>query len=126
MISQPLTQKEDHKRKILYDSFNLPVQQTNLEVRQVLQHGKNYKHLKKLEITSDLGFFTVRDLEDHFTQHHHMHSSLAAVLIIHQTSQWYFVLITQVFVFLKVTHMVSMGALLPPVPLEMSANLSNI
>ena len=27
----------------LYDSFNLPVQQPNLEVRQVLQYGKNDK-----------------------------------------------------------------------------------
>ena len=42
----------------------------------------NDKHLKKLEITSDLGFFTVRDLEDHLTQHHHMHPSFAAVLIV--------------------------------------------
>ena len=66
----------------LYDSFNLPVQQPNLEVRQVLQHGKNDKHLKKLEITSDLGFFTVRDLGDHLMQHHHMHPSFAAVLIV--------------------------------------------
>ena len=57
----------------LYDSFNLPVQQPNLEVRQVLQYGKNDKHLKKLEITSDLGFFTVRDLGDHLMQHHHNH-----------------------------------------------------
>ena len=57
----------------LYDSFNLPVQQPNLEVRQVLQHGKNDKHLKKLEITSDLGFFTVKDLGDHFMPHHHNH-----------------------------------------------------
>ena len=38
--------------------------------------------MKKLEITSDLGFFTVRDLEDHLTQHHHMHPSFAAVLIV--------------------------------------------
>ena len=37
----------------LYDSFNLPVQQQNLEVTQVLQHGQNDKHLKKLEIISD-------------------------------------------------------------------------
>ena len=27
-----------------------------------------------------MGFFTVRDLEDHLTQHHHMHPSFAAVL----------------------------------------------
>ena len=35
----------------LYDSFNLPV-----------HLGQNVKHLKKLEIISDLGFVTVRDL----------------------------------------------------------------
>ncbi|XP_022798308.1 uncharacterized protein LOC111336470 [Stylophora pistillata] len=66
----------------LYDSFNLQVQQPNLEVREVLQHGQNDKNVKKLEIVSDLGFFTVRDLEDHLTQHHHVHQSLAAVLIV--------------------------------------------
>lgn len=66
----------------LYDSFNLPVQQPNLEVREVLQHGQNDKNVKKLEIVSDLGFFTVRDLEDHLTQHHHVHLSFAAVLVV--------------------------------------------
>lgn len=66
----------------LYDSFTLPVQQPNLEVREVLQHGQNDKNVKKLEIVSDLGFFTVRDLEDHLTQHHHVHPSFAAVLIV--------------------------------------------
>lgn len=38
--------------------------------------------MKKLEIVSDLGFFTVRDLEDHLTQHHHVHPSFVAVLIV--------------------------------------------
>ena len=66
----------------LHDSFNLPVQQPNLEVTQVLQHGQNDKHLKKLEIISDLDFFTMRDLEEHLMQHHHMHPSFAAVLIV--------------------------------------------
>ena len=66
----------------LYDSFNLPVQQPNLEVTQFLQHGQNDKHLKKLEIILDLGFFTMRDLEGHLMQHHHMHPSFAAVLIV--------------------------------------------
>ena len=66
----------------LHDSFNLPVQQPNLEVTQVLQHGQNDKHLKKLEIISDLDFFTMRDLEGHLMQHHHMHPSFAAVLIV--------------------------------------------
>ena len=66
----------------LYNSFKLPAQQLNLEVRQVLQHGRNDENLQKLEIISDLGFFSVRDLEDHLTQHHHQHPSFAAVLIV--------------------------------------------
>ena len=32
--------------------------------------------------SSDQDFFTVRDLEDHLMQHHHMHPSFAAVLIV--------------------------------------------
>ena len=91
----------------LYDSFNLPVQQPNLEVTQVLQHGQNDKHLKKLEIISD--GFSVSLLWETLKStscntiiciHH-----LQLYWLCHQTSQWYFVFIKQVFVFLKATHM---------------------
>ena len=58
----------------IYQSFQLPAQQPNLEVRQVLQQHNN-EQLQDLEIVS------VQDLEDHITQHHHQQPRFAAVLI---------------------------------------------
>ena len=65
----------------IYQSFQLPAQQPNLEVRQVLQQH-NHEQFQKLEIIADLGFFSVQDLDDHITQHHHQHPRFAAVLIV--------------------------------------------
>lgn len=65
----------------IYQSFQLPAQQPNLEVRQVLQQQNN-EQFQDLEIIADLGFFSVQDLEDHITQHHHQHPRFAAVLIV--------------------------------------------
>ncbi|XP_074630352.1 uncharacterized protein LOC141889078 isoform X2 [Acropora palmata] len=67
----------------IHQSFQLPAQQPNLEVdiRQVLQQHNN-EQFQDLEIIEDLGFFSVQDLQDHRTQHHHQHPRFAAVLIV--------------------------------------------
>ena len=62
----------------VYQSFRLPAQQANLEVRQVLQQHNN-EQFQDLQI---IGSFSVQDLQDHITQHHHEHPRFAAVLIV--------------------------------------------
>lgn len=42
----------------------------------------NNEQFQNLEIIEDLGFFSVQDLQDHITQHHHQHLIFAAVLIV--------------------------------------------
>ena len=63
----------------IYQLFQLPAQQPNLEVRQVLQQHDNEQ---KLEIIVHLSSYSVQDLDDHVTQHCHQHPRFAAVLII--------------------------------------------
>ena len=65
----------------IYQSFQLPAQQPNLEVKQVLQQHNN-EQFQNLEIIEDLGFFSVQDLQDHIAQHHHQHPRFPAVLIV--------------------------------------------
>ena len=53
-----------HEGNQIYDSLNMPPQQPNLDVTQVLQ--QNINSLDKLSIMADTGFFTTQDLEDFF------------------------------------------------------------
>ena len=65
----------------IYQLFQLPAQQPNLEVRQVLQQHDN-EQFQKLETIAHLSSYSVQDLDDHVTQHYHQHPRFAAVLII--------------------------------------------
>ena len=65
--------------------FQLPAQQPNLEVRQVLQQHndeRSSRNLKLLQTWVSLLFMVVQDLEDHITQREHQHKRFAAVLIV--------------------------------------------
>ena len=65
----------------IYQLFQLPAQQPNLEVRQVLQQRYD-EQFQKLEITAHLSSYSVQDLCNHIAQHYHQHPRFAAVLII--------------------------------------------
>lgn len=70
-----------HEGNQIYDSFNMPPQQPNLDVRQVLQ--QNNGNFQGLRITSDTGFFTTQDLEDFLIQTvQQQQQSFFAVLIV--------------------------------------------
>ena len=111
------------KEKQIYNSFKLPVQQLNLEVRQRLQRGRNDENFQKLEIISALRFFFVRDLEDHLTQHHQQHHTIiiAAVLIVPPDKSMVLCFQqTGICLFENHTHAgLLREALLQPAPLEM-------
>ena len=64
----------------IYDSFSLPINQPNLEVRQVLQ--KNNPAFRRVNLLTDMGFFTVQDFEKFLEGQQHQHQRFAAVLIV--------------------------------------------
>ena len=64
----------------IYSLFHFPVQQPNLEVKEVLQYN-NYE-FQKIELIADLGFFSVEDLESYLASYHCQYPTFAAVLIV--------------------------------------------
>ena len=64
----------------IYSLFRVPVQQPNLEVKEVLQY--NNEEFQKIELIADLGFFTVKDLESYLASYHRQHPTFAAVPIV--------------------------------------------
>ena len=64
----------------IYSLFHVPVQQPNLEVKEVLQY--NNEEFQKIELIADLGFFNVEDLESYLASYHYQHPTFAAVLIV--------------------------------------------
>ena len=62
-----------------YSLFHVPVQQPNMEVKEVLQY--NNEEFQKIELIADLGFFTVEDLESYLARYYWQHPTFAAVLI---------------------------------------------
>lgn len=62
----------------IYSLFHVPVQQPNLEVKEVLKY--NNEEFQKTELISDLGFFTVKDLESYLASYHLQHPTFALVL----------------------------------------------
>ena len=64
----------------IYSSFNLPPQQPNLDVKQVLD--KKDENLQNLTMVSDNGFFSPQHLEDYIVQYHRRNPKFAAVLIV--------------------------------------------
>ena len=78
-----------------------------------------YYYLQKLEIISDLAFFSVPDLEDHLTQHHHQYQSFAAVPL--DKSMVLCFKQTSIFLFNSHTHGLQGGVLAT----SLSGNVSN-
>ena len=64
----------------IYSLFHLPVQQPNLEVKDILQH--NNEEFQKIELIADFGFFSVKDLQSYLASYHHQHSTFAAALTV--------------------------------------------
>ena len=65
----------------IYSLFHVPVQQPNLEVREVLQY--NNENFQKIGLIADLGFFTVKDNESYLASSLCQHIvTFAAVLIV--------------------------------------------
>ena len=64
----------------IYSLFHVPVQQPNVEVKEVLQY--NNEEFQKIELIADLGFFTVEDLESYLARYHWQHPTFTAVLIV--------------------------------------------
>ena len=102
----------------IYQLFQLPAQQPNLEVRQVLQQHDN-EQFQKLEIIAHLSSYSVQDLDDHVTQHYH----LVQCWLFLQTSRWCYVLIKRPLASMKATGKV---ALLQTAPLAISVTSLDI
>ena len=64
----------------IYSSFNLPPQEPNLDVKQVLD--KKDENLQNLAMITDNGFFSPQDLGDYIEQYHRHNPKFAAVLIV--------------------------------------------
>ena len=64
----------------IYSLFHVPLQQPNLEVREILQY--NNENSQKIGLIADLGFFIVKDLESYLASYHRQHPTFAAVLIV--------------------------------------------
>ena len=60
----------------IYSLFHVPVQQPNVEVKEVLQY--NNEEFQKIELIADLGFFTVEDLESYLARYHWQHPKFTA------------------------------------------------
>ena len=64
----------------IYSSFNVPAQQPNLDVKDVLHY--NHDSFQKIKLIADVGIFTTEDLKNYLTSYQQQNQKFAAVLIV--------------------------------------------
>ena len=64
----------------IYSSFNVPAQQPNLDVKDVLHY--NHDSFQKIKLIADVGIFTTEDLKNYLTSYQQQNQKFAVVLIV--------------------------------------------
>lgn len=64
----------------IYSSFNVPAQQPNLDVKDVLHY--NHDGFQKIKLIADVGIFTTEDLKNYLTSYQQQNQKFAVVLIV--------------------------------------------
>ena len=76
----PVYSQSLFKGNHIYSSFNLPPQQPNLDVKQVLD--KKDENFQNLTMISDNGFFSPQHLENYIEQYHRHNPKFATRIIV--------------------------------------------
>lgn len=76
----PFYSKMIFKGNHIYNTFNLPANQPNLDVQNVLQ--QNHEEFQKIKIDADMGFVSTQHLEDFLVEYQNQHTKFAGVLIV--------------------------------------------
>ena len=65
---------------LIYSFFNVPAQQPNLDVKDVLHY--NHDSFQKIKLIADVGIFTTEDLKNYLTSYQQQYQKFAVVLIV--------------------------------------------